>query len=71
LPEGNNTDRVKIFVLPTLMTAGNLFCGYQAVITIATGKFAPLEVFEAYAHYRRGSWRRSCSIFSMGWWPAW
>jgi CDP-diacylglycerol--serine O-phosphatidyltransferase len=48
------------------MTAGNLFCGYQAVITIATGKFAPLPVFEAYAHYRRGIlWILAAFVFDF------
>jgi CDP-diacylglycerol--serine O-phosphatidyltransferase len=53
LPDDNN-DRVKIFVLPTFLTAGNLFCGYMAVITIATGRFGSLPVWDSYAHYRKG-----------------
>ncbi len=53
MPDENN-DRVKIFVLPTFLTAGNLFCGYIAVITIATGKFGGLSLGDAYAHYRKG-----------------
>ena len=54
MPEDPNSDRVKIFVLPTFMTAGNLFCGYQAVITIATGKFAMLSAEHQYHLYRQG-----------------
>ncbi len=29
-----------MFVWPTFLTAGNLFCGYKAVILIGTGKFS-------------------------------
>lgn len=54
MPEGNNNDRVRIFVLPTFLTAGNLLCGYLAVITIATGKFGGLPPSDAYSHYRWG-----------------
>jgi CDP-diacylglycerol--serine O-phosphatidyltransferase len=53
LPD-ESSDKVKIFVLPTFFTAGNLFCGYKAVITIATGKFAVLPLEKQYHFYRQG-----------------
>lgn len=54
MPGENNNERVRMFVLPTLLTAGNLFCGYKAVILIATGRFSSAFPDEAFQLYREG-----------------
>jgi CDP-diacylglycerol---serine O-phosphatidyltransferase len=46
---GENTPRLKIYFLPNLLTAGNLFCGFVALTKIveadlATGNFGPIKV---------------------------
>ena len=33
----------KIFLLPNLMTAGNLFCGFIAIVQVFRGMQAPEE----------------------------
>lgn len=43
-----------MFVLPTFLTAGNLFCGYKALILIATGKYSSSFADEAFHLYREG-----------------
>lgn len=35
-----NNDKVKIYLLPNLLTAGNLFCGYGAVMKVLSGNLA-------------------------------
>ena len=52
--EPESGERVKIFVLPTFLTAGNLFCGYKAVLTIATARFADLLPGQQYRLYKHG-----------------
>jgi len=52
--DSNRGERVKIFVLPTFLTAGNLFCGYKAVLTIATARYADLLPQNQYALYKQG-----------------
>ena len=44
----------KIYLLPNLMTAGNLFCGFMAVIAIFKGMLvAPADPSAAHPHYIR------------------
>jgi CDP-diacylglycerol--serine O-phosphatidyltransferase len=44
----------KIYLLPNLMTAGNLFCGFMAVIAIFNGMLvAPADPSAAHPHYIR------------------
>jgi len=44
----------KIYILPNLMTAGNLFCGFMAVLTIIQGiHFAPEDIETANVLYQR------------------
>ena len=50
LPEAENTDaKLKIYFLPNLLTAGNLFCGFVALTKIveadlSNGDFQPIKV---------------------------
>src|SRR5215468_10265591 len=50
LPDPENTDaKLKIYFLPNLLTAGNLFCGFVALTKIveadlSTGEYRPIEV---------------------------
>lgn len=54
MPEApDNNDKPKIYLLPNLLTAGNLFCGYGAVIKILTGHLA-MRMQEKFDHYHTG-----------------
>ena len=49
-PDGDNQDaRLRIYFLPNLLTAGNLFCGFVALTKIveadiSTGNFTDIKV---------------------------
>src|ERR1700760_2040386 len=49
-PVRNNTDSGKIFLLPNLMTAGNLIFGFLAVLKIIEGAFLRETGGENWAH---------------------
>ncbi|MDQ3198237.1 MAG: CDP-diacylglycerol--serine O-phosphatidyltransferase [Verrucomicrobiota bacterium] len=50
----NDSPSPKIYLLPNLMTAGNLFCGFAAVLRIYDG--AQETDFLAAAHFRDAIW---------------
>src|ERR1051325_11717890 len=51
----NGTRSPKIYLLPNLMTAGNLFCGFAAVLRIYDGA-ARIEPLEAASDFHDAIW---------------
>ena len=52
MPENNNA---KIYLLPNLMTAGNLFCGFAAVLRIYDGA-QRIDLVEAASDFHDAIW---------------
>ena len=46
----------RIYILPSLMTAGNLFCGYLAVIRCIQAKYAAGNMLETKEFYTQAVW---------------
>ncbi len=50
------TEASRIYILPSLMTAGNLFCGYLAVIRCIQAKYAADNLLETKGFYTQAVW---------------
>src|SRR5256714_15292820 len=57
-PEESGEPKLKIYFLPNLLTAGNLFCGFVALTKIvegdlSTGGFQPIKVARGFILFAR------------------
>jgi phosphatidylserine synthase len=63
-----NEHNPKIYLLPNLMTAGNLFCGFAATLKIVQGALIPMKRLRFFTPPSGSFSARASSMSSMADW---